>query len=55
MLELSHIRENRQEIIDALKKRFIDAESSINDIIALDDKRKHAQFTLDQNLMRQKK
>jgi len=55
MLELSHIRENRQEIIDALKKRFIDAESSINDIIALDDKRKHAQFTLDQNLNEAKK
>lgn len=55
MLELSHIRENRQQIIDALKKRFIDAESSINEIIALDDKRKHAQFTLDQNLNEAKK
>ncbi|MDC1211911.1 serine--tRNA ligase [bacterium] len=55
MLEVSQIRANRQQTIDALKKRHIDAEQSVNDVIELDDKRKHAQFTLDQNLSEAKK
>ncbi len=55
MLEVSQIRANRQQAIDALKKRHIDAEQTVNDVIGLDDKRKHAQFTLDQNLGEAKK
>tara|TARA_B110000046_G_scaffold139108_1_gene145461 strand:+ start:9 stop:1277 length:1269 start_codon:yes stop_codon:yes gene_type:complete len=55
MLEVSQIRANRQQTIDALKKRHIDAEQTVNDVIELDDKRKLAQFTLDQNLGEAKK
>ena len=55
MLEVSQIRANRQQTIDALKKRHIDATQSIDEVIALDDRRKHAQFTLDQNLNEAKK
>ncbi|MEZ4720448.1 MAG: serine--tRNA ligase [Flavobacteriales bacterium] len=55
MLQVSHIRENRQVIIDALAKRGLTAEAIINQAIELDDKRKHAQFTLDQNLAEAKK
>jgi seryl-tRNA synthetase len=55
MLEVSQIQANRQQTIDALKKRHLDAEQSVNDVIELDDKRKHAQFTLDQNLGEAKK
>ncbi len=55
MLEISQIRANRQQTIDALKKRHLDAEQSVNDVIELDDRRKLAQFILDQNLSEAKK
>lgn len=55
MLQVSHIRENRQAVIDALGKRKIDATALINLVLNLDEKRKHAQFTLDQNLAEAKK
>ena len=55
MLQVSHIRENRQAVIDALAKRKVDALDQIDLAISLDDKRKHAQFTLDQNLAEAKR
>ncbi|GAB5537945.1 MAG: serine--tRNA ligase [Salibacteraceae bacterium] len=50
MLQPAYIREHRQETIDALKKRCIEPTELVDKVIALDDQRKKAQFTLDQNL-----
>ena len=50
MLQPAFLRENRQMAIDALSKRGLDAAHDIDQIISLDDRRKSAQFTLDQNL-----
>jgi len=55
MLQLAHIRENRQEIIEALQKRGINAVEIIDQIIALDDHRKQTQSALDQSLSEAKK
>lgn len=55
MLQIAHIRENRQEVIEALRKRKLDLTDEIDKAIALDEKRRHAQFTLDQNLAEAKK
>jgi seryl-tRNA synthetase len=55
MLQPAFLRENRQMAIDALSKRGLDAAHDIDQIISLDDRRKSAQFTLDQNLAEAKK
>jgi len=55
MLQIAHIRENRQSVIEALRKRKIDATADIDHAIAVDEKRRHAQYTLDQNLAEAKK
>ena len=55
MLQIAHIRENRDEVVNALKKRFIDADSLIDQAISLDEERRSVQHTLDQNLNEAKK
>lgn len=50
MLQTTFIKENREKVIERLAVRGIDAETSIDAIIALDDKRKATQTTLDSTL-----
>jgi len=47
MLQVSHIRENKTQIIEALSKRNIDASNMINDVIVYDEKRRAIQTELD--------
>jgi seryl-tRNA synthetase len=47
MLQLSHIRENRQEVISRLAIKNIDATAQIDSILELDEKRRMAQNRLD--------
>lgn len=55
MLQIAHIREHRKAVIDSLKKRGIDATADIDEALQTDEKRRHAQYTLDQNLAEGKK
>jgi seryl-tRNA synthetase len=55
MLQLAQIRENKDAVVTALKKRNIDAEGVITQVIALDEERRSAQQTLDSNLNEAKK
>ncbi len=50
MLQLQVIRENKDDIIDALKKRNIDAAPMIDEVIQLDEKRRATQTQLDNTL-----
>ncbi|SHG71715.1 serine--tRNA ligase [Flagellimonas flava] len=50
MLQLQHIRENKNGIIDALKKRSLDAEPMLSAILELDEKRRGLQTELDATL-----
>ncbi|MDC6361739.1 MULTISPECIES: serine--tRNA ligase [Flavobacteriaceae] len=50
MLQLQTIRENKESIIAALKKRNIDAEPMLSKIIELDEKRRSIQTELDATL-----
>ncbi|THV60904.1 serine--tRNA ligase [Flagellimonas alvinocaridis] len=50
MLQLQTIRENKESIIVALKKRNIDAEPMLSKIIELDEKRRSIQTELDATL-----
>lgn len=50
MLQLSFIRENKQEVIDRLAIKNFDGNNVINQVIALDDERKATQKKLDDNL-----
>lgn len=50
MLQLQTIRENKESIIVALKKRNIDAEPMLSKIIKLDEKRRSIQTELDATL-----
>lgn len=50
MLEVPVVRERKEEIIAALAKRNIEAAAELDNIIALDDKRKAAQAQLDATL-----
>ncbi len=47
MLQLQAIREQKNEMVDALKKRNIDGNSLLNNVIQLDDKRRATQTRLD--------
>jgi len=47
MLTLTAIRENKADIIEAMKVRGLDADALIGEAIALDDKRKNIQSELD--------
>jgi seryl-tRNA synthetase len=51
MLQVSHIKENKDKVVKALqKKRFGNAEEVINSVISLDDKRRETQTNLDRIL-----
>ena len=50
MLQLQIIRENKDSILKALKKRNIDAEPIVNTILDLDEKRRSIQAKLDATL-----
>ena len=47
MLTLKTIYDNPQRVIDGLRKRNFDAESMINDVLNLDERRRNAQTQLD--------
>ncbi|NDI98692.1 serine--tRNA ligase [Flavobacterium sp. LaA7.5] len=47
MLQTAFIRENREKVIEALGKRNFDAETLVNEVIALDEKRRSTQVELD--------
>ncbi len=47
MLQTAFIRENREKVIEALAKRNFDAETLVNEVIALDEKRRSTQVELD--------
>jgi len=47
MLQTVFIRENREKVIQALAKRNFDATSLVDEVIALDEKRRHTQVELD--------
>jgi seryl-tRNA synthetase len=50
MLQISYLRDNGEEAIAGLKKRGINAEQNIKDILNLDQQRRQAQNDLDQCL-----
>lgn len=50
MLQLQNIRDNKDALVKALKKRNIDAESMLNEVLALDVKRRATQTELDNTL-----
>ena len=50
MLLVNNIRENREDFIERLGKRCIDASDMIEELIILDDKRKETQLELDNQL-----
>ncbi|WP_294738535.1 serine--tRNA ligase [uncultured Flavobacterium sp.] len=47
MLQTAFIRENREKVVQALSKRGIDAQSLVDEVIALDEKRRGTQVQLD--------
>jgi seryl-tRNA synthetase len=47
MLQVNNIRENKQEFIKALKKRNFEAESILEEVLQLDEKRRATQVKLD--------
>ena len=51
MLQTAFIRENRDKVIGALGKRNLDATAMVDEVIALDEKRRHTQVELDTVLM----
>ena len=50
MLQLQAIRDSKNDFINALKKRNIDAAPLLEKAIALDDKRRETQTQLDKTL-----
>jgi seryl-tRNA synthetase len=51
MLQVSYIIENREKVVQGLKKRnFANISETLDGVISLDEKRKSTQTTLDQNL-----
>lgn len=50
MLQIQYIRENQAELIEALKKRNLDATLWVCDAIRIDEKRRETQSVLDANL-----
>ncbi|WP_037317801.1 serine--tRNA ligase [Salegentibacter sp. Hel_I_6] len=47
MLQVNNIRENKEEFINALKKRNFEAESILEEVLQLDEKRRATQAKLD--------
>ena len=50
MLELTRIRENKDQIAEALKVRNLDAQNDLSEIISLDEKRRATQHQMDTEL-----
>lgn len=50
MLQVSYLREHKEEAIDRLAKRKIDAKESIENILELDEQRRSGQLELDNTL-----
>ena len=50
MLQLQAIRDNKNEIVEALKKRNLDASSLLEEVLKLDEKRRATQTRLDSTL-----
>lgn len=50
MLQVQYIRENREQVIQSLEKRNIDAKNIIDKVIELDEKRRTTQVSLDELL-----
>ena len=50
MLQLQAIRDRKDEIIEALKKRNIDAAPLVQNVLELDEKRRATQSLLDKKL-----
>ena len=50
MLELSRIREQKEDIIEKMKVRKFDAEAHLNKVIKLDEERRSTQMALDNDL-----
>lgn len=50
MLQIAYIRKNRDRVIERLKVRNMDAAESIDRVLDLDQQRRKAQASLDQNL-----
>ena len=50
MLQVPFIRDNKAIVIERLSKRNIDATKMIDDVIALDEKRRSIQTELDNTL-----
>lgn len=48
MLQLTYLRDNKEEIIESLKKRNLNATETVNEIITLDDQRKKVKGDLDE-------
>ncbi len=47
MLQIAHIRENRDQVVKALAKRNIDAAADVDAAIRLDEQRRATQVELD--------
>ena len=47
MLQIAYIRENKEEVVQKLAKKNIDAQAAIDQVIALDEKRRATQVELD--------
>ena len=50
MLDVSVLREHKDDIIQALSKRGLDAKALVQEVLEADEKRRSLQATLDQNL-----
>ena len=51
MLQIAYIRENKEEVVKKLAKKNIDAKAAIDQVIALDEKRRATQAELDLSLI----
>ena len=47
MLQLAHIRENREKVIQALAKRNMDAQAIVSQVLDIDDSRRSSQLELE--------
>ena len=47
MLQIAYIRENKEEVVNRLAKKNLNAKNAIEEVIALDEKRRATQVELD--------
>ncbi|WP_430614836.1 serine--tRNA ligase [Flavobacterium sp. JP2137] len=47
MLQLAYIRENQEQVVEALAKRNLDVADLVNEVVVLDEKRRSTQVELD--------